>query len=276
MEDKIMTEEIKTEIYYFEELYNILRQNKEIDEEIDKKLREYNGETIIKNNIKKQNTNTVLENIVKENVIKTKITQILNKLHNGNIPSIIKQIKEINYMNVEDLVELSNQLIGKIKRDNDQVKQIVGDLIYELLTICVVENETKNYLHKILLRICRNEYNEVIRNIKEDEYNRERNEKIMNMLIILFNSNVIESKIVIKIIEEISKYMESERGMEAERAIQMFNIIISSLIMNNENKKMIEGLDKYIEGRLKILEKERKIGKMMIIMGENIIEKIRN
>jgi hypothetical protein len=279
MEELATTNEVNNNIYYFGELYEILSKYEEVDENVDNKLREYNGETIIKNNNRKQSTSTVLDNIVKENMLKTKITQILNKLHNGNIPSVIKQIKDINYKTVGDLRELSVQLLNKIKRDNEQVKQLVGDIIYELLSINVMENEEKYYLNKILVSMCKTEYDEVIKNIKNEEnseYNRDKNEKIINMLVVLFNSNVISNNIMIKIIEDVSKYMDSVNNYEIERSIQIFNIIFSTLIMNNENKNMIKGFDKYFEERLRVLEGEKKIGKMIIIMGENILEKIRN
>jgi len=279
MDELETTSEVNNNIYYFDELYRVLSEYKEVDEDVDNRLREYNGDTIIKNNNKKQSTNTVLDNIIKDNILKTKITQILNKLHNGNIPSVIKQIKDISYKSVGDLRELSVQLLNKIKRDNEQVKQLVGDIVYELLSVNVVENEVKYYLNKILVSMCKGEYDEVIKNMRSDggnEYNRDRNEKIINMLVVLFNSNVISSNIMLKIIEDVSKYMDSENNNEIEKSIQMFNIIFSTLIMNNENKDMIKGFDKYFEDRLRVLDEEKRVGKMMIIMGENILEKIRN
>ncbi len=276
MEDSNITSEITSNIYYFNELYDILSKNEDIDDIVDNNLRQYNGETVSKNNMKKQTTNKVLDNIAKENVIKTKITQILNKLHSGNIPNVIKQLKDINYRTVEDLTELSNQMMNKIKRDNEQVKQIVGDIVYELLSINVVENNVKSYLNKIFMSICRREYVEVIENMGRDEYNRDRSEKIINMLVVLFNSNVIDGDIMLKIIEDVSKYMESENNVYVERSIQMFNIIFTTLIMNTDNKKMIVGFDKYFEENIRRLEREKRIGKMIVIMGENIIEKLRN
>jgi dGTP triphosphohydrolase len=276
MEDSNITSEITSNIYYFNELYDILSKNEDIDDIVDNNLRQYNGETVSKNNMKKQTTNKVLDNIAKENVIKTKITQILNKLHSGNIPNVIKQLKDINYRTVEDLTELSNQMMNKIKRDNEQVKQIVGDIVYELLSINVVENNVKSYLNKIFMSICRREYVEVIENMGRDEYNRDRSEKIINMLVVLFNSNVIDGDIMLKIIEDVSKYMESENNVYVERSIQIFNIIFTTLIMNTDNKKMIVGFDKYFEENIRRLEREKRIGKMIVIMGENIIEKLRN
>ena len=276
MEERNITEEITSNIYYFNELYEILSKMEDTDERVDNNLREYNGETVSKNNMKKQTTNKVLDNIAKENVIKTKITQILNKLHSGNIPNVIKQLKDINYRTVEDLVELSNQMMNKIKRDNEQVRQIVGDIVYEILSINVVENNVKSYLNKIFMSICRREYVEVIENMGREEYNRDRSEKIINMLVVLFNSNVIDGDIMLKIIEDVSKYMESDNNIYVERSIQMFNIIFTTLIMNTDNKKMIVGFDKYFEDNIKRLEREKRIGKMIVIMGENIIEKLRN
>ena len=139
-------------VYKITDIINELNKITEKSEEVNNFFKNFNFETIIKDNLAKTNSVYVFKNVIKEDTTKSKITQALNKLHQQNLVKIISMIREITFKNMDELNELVNQCILKIKKESELTRPLVAALCWEFLSLYFVTSENdKIYFRKLLL-----------------------------------------------------------------------------------------------------------------------------
>jgi len=253
----------------------------EQSDEVNKFFTSFKFSTIINQNNIKNNSVNVFKNIIKEDTTKSKIVGLLNKLNQQNISKIITGIREIVFQTEEELYELVTQCMQKIKRDSDQVRPLVAALCWELQTtyFITIEGE-KIYFRKLLLSEIKKEYLLSISYDNED-WNKEKGEKIMILIGTMFNNKIIESKIMSSIINDFKnliKYKEDssqEYYEKVEKCINQLSCLVSCIINNDEAKKIYDNLDKFLEKENEIYEEKRCIQKKTRLICKNIIYELR-
>lgn len=232
-------------------------------------------------NLDKENSAFVFKNAIKEDTTKTKIITALNKLHQQNLTKVLSMIREITFETKDELTELVNQCIQKIKRDNEQIKPLVSTLCWELLsTYFLTESEEKIYFRTLLLTAVKNDY---IENSKynDESWTKEKGEKSMILIGILFNSKIIEDKIMSSIIIDFkNKIAFNENGTQeeydlVEKSIHQLSCLVSSIIKNSEINLIYNELDNFLENQMIIYEDKKCISKKIRLVCKNIIEELR-
>jgi hypothetical protein len=268
-------------VYNPVELVDRFNNLTEQSDEVNKFFTNFKFSTIINQNNIKNNSVNVFKNIIKEDTTKSKIVGLLNKLNQQNISKIITGIREIVFQTEEELYELVTQCMQKIKRDSDQVRPLVAALCWELQTtyFITIEGE-KIYFRKLLLSEIKKEYLLSISYDNED-WNKEKGEKIMILIGTMFNNKIIESKIMSSIINDFKnliKYKEDssqEYYEKVEKCINQLSCLVSCIINNDEAKKIYDNLDKFLEKENEIYEEKRCIQKKTRLICKNIIYELR-
>jgi len=268
-------------VYNPVELVDRFNNLKEQSDEVNKFFTNFKFSTIVNQNNIKNNSVNVFKNIIKEDTTKSKIVGLLNKLNQQNISKIITGIREIVFQTEEELYELVTQCMQKIKRDSDQVRPLVAALCWELQTtyFITIEGE-KIYFRKILLSEIKKEYLLSISYDNED-WNKEKGEKIMILIGTMFNNKIIESKIMSSIINDFKnliKYKEDssqEYYEKVEKCINQLSCLVSCIINNDEAKKIYDNLDKFLEKQNEIYEEKRCIQKKTRLICKNIIYELK-
>lgn len=268
-------------VYKPDELFNKFEQVTDQSNDVNNFFANFKFSTIINQNNAKNNSAYVFKNIIKEDTTKSKIIALLNKLHQQNLTKVIAGIREIVFQTEEELFELVNQCILKIKRDTDQIKPVVAALCWELQTTYFVTSEgEKIYFRKLLLSEIKKDYIYSI-SYDSDQWNKEKSEKIMILIGIMFNNKIVESKIMNSIINDFRKIIEfKENGTQehyekVEKAIQQLSCLISSIILNEESRKIYGDLDTFLEKQISIYEEKKCISKKVRFMCINTISELR-
>ena len=268
-------------VYNIEELKQKFSQVNEKSSDVNNFFTNFKFSTIINYNNAKNNTSSVFKNIIKEDVTKSKIISLLNKLHHQNLTKVISGIREIVFQTEDELNELVNQCIQKIKRDNDQIRPLVAALCWELQsTYFVTSDGEKIYFRKLLLSEIKKEYLSSI-NYDNEEWNKERSDKIMILIGTMFNNKIVETKIMNSIINDFKKIIEykengtQEQYEKVEKTIQQLSCIISCITLNEESKKLYGNLDEYLEKEIAIYEDKKCISKKIRLVCKNTITELR-
>jgi hypothetical protein len=268
-------------VYKPEEIILELDKVQEENEEVKKFFSSFSFDRILNQNIEKNNSAFVFKNVMKEDTTKTKIISALNKLHQQNLTKIIAMIREITFQTEDELTDLVNQCIQKIKRDNEQIRPLVSALCWELLsTYFLTGTGEKIYFRKLLLTAVKNDY---VENSKydDDAWTKERGEKSMVLIGTLFNSKIIEGKIMSSIFQDFKnkieyKKSESQEYYESvEKSIHQLSCLISTIISNDEVKELYGDLDDFLESQMQVYEDKKCISKKIRLVCKNCIEQLR-
>ncbi len=284
------------EVYEFNKLKDKFDSETEYSDDVVKFFESFSFDIVI-NKIKEKNeTASVFTNIVKENTTRAKITALLNKLHAQNITTVIKSIRQIAFQSEEELNELVQQCIQKIKRDSEQVRPLVAHLCLEISnTYFITKDSTDNsdkkiYFRKLLLGEVRQDYMNSI-DYKSESWTKERGEKSMILIGTLYNGKVIGNEIMSKIIgdfrnkidfKEIEDFKENEENEESdeyyqsvEKSINLLSSLVSCVVLNEDSKVVYGDLDNYLEAKMALYEDKKYISKKIRYICKNIVTELR-
>lgn len=233
--------------------------------------------SIINHNAAKENSAYIFKNVIKEDTIKSKIIQLLNKLNQQNINKIISMIREIVFQTYDDILELVNQCIQKIKRDNNIIRPLVASLCYELLsTYFVTLDKEKIYFRKLFFTIIKENYMSSL-DFNNSEWSKEKAEKVMILLGTCYNSKIIDNTIMISIINDLKNkinFIEDntvEYYDSVEKTIYLLSYLISSIIFDENTNTFSSDLIEYLEKTIELYKPYKYISKKSRLMCQNII-----
>jgi hypothetical protein len=268
-------------VYRTEKLIEVLSNITEKNDEVTRFFQSFSFNNVINQNIDKGNSAYVFKNAIKDDNTRSKITLALNKLHQQNLTKIITMIREIVFQTQDELNELVNQCIQKIKRDNDQIKPLVAALCWELLsTYFMSATGEKIYFRKLLLTSVKNDYVEST-NFTNDDWSKEKGEKSMVLIGVLFNNKIIDQKIMGSIINDYKNRITfvdngtQEQYEIVEKSIHQLSCLISSIIINDDSIKVYEELDTFLEKQMELYEEKKCISKKIRLVCKNCIEELR-
>lgn len=277
-----MNYQIQYSVYKPEELVSQLNIVHDECDEVKDFYSTFSFSNIINQNVDKGNSVFVFKNVMKEDTTRTKIITALNKLHQQNLTKVLSMIREITFQSKDELNELVNQCIQKIKRDNEQIKPLVSALCWELLsTYFLTESEEKIYFRTLLLTAVKNDY---IENSKYNDpsWTKEKGEKSMVLIGILYNNKIIEDKVMSSIVNDFRTKIQfikdgnQEDYKNVENSIHQFSCLISIIIKNNDTKLIYGDLDNYLEEQMTFYEDKKEcISKKIRLVCKNIIEELR-
>lgn len=268
-------------VYKPEDLITQLNTVTDINEEVAQFFSNFSFSNILNQNIDKGNSAYIFKNVMKEDTTKSKIISALNKLHQQNLTKVISMIREITFQTEDELNELVNQCTQKIKRDSDQIKPLVAALCWELLsTYFLTATGEKIYFRKLLLTAVKNDY---IENTKylDESWTREKGEKSMVLIGILFNSKIIEEKIMSSIISDFrNKIIYKEGGTQedydiVEKSIHQLSCLVSTIIKREETINIYGDLDEFLENQMTIYEDKKCISKKIRLVCKNCVDELR-
>jgi len=270
-------------VYKPQDLINKLNSLDEKNEDVVNFFKNFTFNDIIQQNNAKNNSAYVFKNLIKENTTKSKIIRELNKLNSQNLQKVISTIREIIFQTQEELNDLVNQCIQKIKKDNEQTRPLVAALCNELLTTYFITlDKEKIYFRKLLLNEVKKEYIISI-DYNSEHWNKDKGDRGMILLGTLFNSKIIDSKIMISIINDFKKKIEyKETGTQeeyeiVEKSIQQLSCLLSCIILNEESRKIYNTLliDKFLEDQMIIYEDKKCISKKIRLVCKTSIQELR-
>ena len=268
-------------VYKPEDLITHLNTVSEINKDVSNFFSTFSFSNILNQNIDKGNSAYVFKNAMKEDTTRSKIILALNKLHQQNLTKIISMIREITFQTEDELTELVNQCTQKIKRDNDQIRPLVAALCWELLsTYFLTGTGEKIYFRKLLLTAVKNDY---IENTKysDESWTKERGEKSMVLIGTLFNSKIIEEKIMSSIIYDFkNKITYKEGGTQedydiVEKSIHQLSCLISTIIKRDDIENIYGDLDNFLESQMTIYEEKKCVSKKIRLVCKNCVEELR-
>ena len=277
-----MNYQIQYSVYKPEELVEQLNTVTDTCDEVKNFYSTFSFSNIINQNVDKGNSVFVFKNVIKEDTSRTKIITALNKLHQQNLTKVLSMIREIIFQTKDELNELVNQCIQKIKRDNEQIKPLMAALCWELLsTYFLTESGDKIYFRTLLLTAVKNDY---IENSKYNDasWTKEKGEKSMVLIGILYNNKIIEEKVMSSIVNDFRTKIQfikdgkQEDYKNVENAIHQFSCLISTIVKNNDTKIIYGDLDNYLEEQMTFYEDKKEcISKKIRLVCKNIIEELR-
>ena len=268
-------------VYKTEELLNVLTNITDKNEEIEKFFANFSFSNIINQNIDKGNSAYVFKNAIKDDNTKSKITSALNKLHQQNLTKIISMIREIVFQTQDELNELVNQCVQKIKRDNDQIRPLVAALCWELLSkYFMTSTGEKIYFRKLLLTTVKSDYIENT-TFSSDTWSKERAEKSMVLIGILYNNKIIDEKIMSHILNDFKKKIEYKEDSPqeyfeiVEKSIHLLSCLTASVILTEETVKIFGDLDEFLEKQMETYEDKKCISKKIRLVCKHTIEELK-
>jgi hypothetical protein len=270
-------------VYKPQELFNELNSLGEHNEDVIKFFKNFSFNAIIQQNIAKTNSSFVFKNLIKENTTKSKIIRELNKLNSQNLQKVISTIREIIFQTQDELNDLVNQCIQKIKKDNEQTRPLVAALCNELLsTYFITLDKEKIYFRKLLLNEVKKEYIISI-DYNSENWKKDTGERGMILLGTLFNSKIIDNKIMISIINDFKKKIEyKEDGSQedyenVEKSLQQLSCLLSCIILNEESNKIYNelNLDNFLEDQMLIYEEKKCISKKIRLVCKSTIQELK-
>jgi hypothetical protein len=273
--------------YNHELLHEKVKSNTILNNEVVSFFNNFTFNNVLNQNAAKGNSTYVFKNAIKEDTTKSKITQALNKLHAQNLTKIVSSIREIVFQNYDELSELVSQCIYKIKRDSEQIRPVVAALCSELQsTYFLTADNEKIYFRRLLLTVVKKDYMDSLK-YNDELWTREKSEKSLILVGTLFNTKLIEKKILVSIIsdlENLIKYKEEEDQeyfSRVEKAIQQLTCLISVILPqnssgNSENNDIFINLLEFLEKNILIYEDKKCISKKIRIVCKNSITEITN
>ena len=270
-------------VYKHQELFNKLNSLDEKNEDVITFFQNFSVNIIEQHNIAKTNSAFVFKNLIKENTTRSKIIRELNKLNSQNLQKVISTIREIIFQTQDELNDLVNQCIQKIKKDNEQTRPLVAALCNELLsTYFITLDKEKIYFRKLLLNEVKKEYIQSI-DYNSETWKKDIGERGMILLGTLFNSKIIDDKIMISIINDFKKKIEyKEEGLQeeyenVEKSLQQLSCLLSCIILNQDSKKIYDelSLDTFLENQMIIYEDKKCISKKIRLVCKTTIQELR-
>jgi len=273
--------------YNHELLLEKVKSNTTMNNEVVSFFNNFTFNNVLNQNAAKGNSTYVFKNAIKEDTTKSKITQALNKLHAQNLSKIVSSIREIVFQNYDELSELVFTMYFKIKRDSEQIRPVVAALCSELQsTYFLTADNEKIYFRRLLLTAVKKDYMDSLK-YDDELWSREKSEKSMILVGTLFNTKLIEKKILVSIVsdlENLIKYKEEEDQeyfSRVEKAIQQFTCLISVILPqnssgNSENNDIFTSLLEFLEKNILIYEEKKCISKKIRIVCKNSITEITN
>jgi hypothetical protein len=270
-------------VYKPQDLINKLNLLDTQNEDVIKFFKNFTFNDILQQNIAKTNSAYVFKNLIKENTTKSKIIRELNKLNSQNLQKVISTIREIIFQTQDELNDLVNQCIQKIKKDNEQTRPLVAALCNELLTTYFITlDKEKIYFRKLLLNEVKKEYIQSI-DYSSENWSKDKGERGMILLGTLFNSKIIDNKIMMSIINDFKKKIQyndngtQEEYESVEKSLQQISCLLSCIILNEESKKIYSDLelDTFLEEQMVIYEEKKCISKKIRLVCKTTIQELR-
>jgi hypothetical protein len=276
-----MTYQVQYSVYKPDELVTQLNTVTETSDEVQNFYSTFSFSNILNQNLDKGNSAYVFKSVMKEDSTRTKIITALNKLHQQNLTKVLTMIREITFQTKDELNELVNQCIQKIKRDNEQIKPLVAALCWDLLsTYFMTEMSEKIYFRTLLLTAVKNDYVENS-NYSDESWTKEKGEKSMVLIGILFNHKIIEDKVMSSIIKDFKNKItfKSDGTQEdyenVEKSIHQLSCLISTIIKSVSVTEIYGELDTFLENQMTIYEENKCISRKIRLVCKNIIEELR-
>lgn len=269
-------------VYNPTELFEKINSNINTNEEVELFFKNFSFEEVVNQQTAKGNTLHVFNKIIKEDTIKARIIRDLNKLNPHNLQKIVSSIREIVFQTTEELYELVNLCIQKIKKDNDLIRPIVAALCKEFLALYFVTSDNeKIYFRKLLLTTVKREYVYAI-DFDSNEWTKEKADRIMILISTLFNEKIIENNIMLSIITDLKKNITykpdktQEYYEHVEKSIQLLSCLVSSIVINTETKEIFNGLNTFLQQQIEIYDEVKCIQKKTRLICKNIMFELTN
>jgi hypothetical protein len=271
---------MNTQTYYVykpDELTNKLDQLTGPNNNVEHFFKNFLFEEITNQQAAKGNSTHVFNKIIKEDTTKAKIIGHLNKLSQHNLSKVVNSIREIIFQTNDELNELVYQCIQKIKRENELIRPLVAALCWEFLSLYFVTSDNdKIYFRKLLLSEVKKEYLSSI-SFDSNDWTKDKADKIMILIGTLYNGKIIEDKIMLSIILDLRKnitYKENETQEyyeQVEKSIQLLSCLVSSIVLNEDSKKLIGNLSEFLHQQIIIYEEVKCISKKVRLVCKNVI-----
>lgn len=264
-------------VYNYNELVDKLDSLTETNTDVFNFIKNFSFAEVTNQHAAKGNSTHVFNKIIKEDTIKAKIIGYLNKLSQHNLNKIVNSIREIVFQTTDELNELVYQCILKIKRENELIRPLVAALCWEFLTLYFITSDNdKIYFRKLLLSEVKKEY--MLSTLYDsDEWSKDKADKVMILIGTLYNGKIIEDKIMSSIINDFKKtisYRENgtqEDYEKVEKSIQSLSCLVSSIVLNDDSKKMFGNLDLFLTEQMIIYEDKKCISKKIRLVCKNTI-----
>lgn len=264
--------------YDHNELFNKLNEIDDVNEDVVNFIKTFSFVEINNLKLSKTNSTYVFNSIIKEDTTKSKIINLLNKLSQNNLNKIITSIREIPFQTVDEINELINQLIIKIKKDNELNRSLTGQLCASFILLHF-ETLDKNKIsfREIFLKQIKKEYLESI-NFSSNTWTKETSEKIMILLAALFNTKeILNNDILNSVINDLKNFIvykkdqNEEYYMKVECSIQLLNVLVLTIKQNNDIKNIFLELINFLTEQMKIYEEVKCITKKMRLICKNMM-----
>ena len=264
-------------VYNYNELINKLDSLNEPNKEVQNFLKNFSFAEITNQHAAKGNSTHVFNKIIKEDTTKAKIIGYLNKLSQHNLNKIVSSIREIVFQTTDELNELVYQCILKIKRENELIRPLVAALCWEFLTLYFITSDNdKIYFRKLLLSEVKKEYL-ISTAYDSDEWSKDKADKVMILIGTLYNGKIIEDKVMSSIINDFKKSIQyKENGTQedyekVEKSIQSLSCLLSSIVLNDDSRKMLNNIDIFLTEQMIIYEDKKCISKKNRLVCKNTI-----
>lgn len=272
---------MNTQTYYTynpTELYNKLNNIEEPNNDVYNFFENFTFGQIINQNSARINSSNIIKNVVKENPTRAKIIGFLNKLKRDNLQYIVNCLREVVIETDEELNDFVFQCIQKIKKENDSNRPIIAALCKELLDYYFITSDgEKLYFRKLLINEVRNDYRKSM-NFDSDDWARDKAEKVMILIGVLYNNGqIIENFVIESIIQDLKKnikYVESESQEHydnVEKSIHLLSHLISTIIIGCDSFHIFEELKRFLEEQLRFYEEKKCIPRKARLTITNII-----
>lgn len=272
---------MNTQTYYTYnpvELYNKLGEITDRNEDVYKFFENFTFGQVINQNSAKMNSGNVFKNVVKENPTRAKIIGYLNKLKRDNMQYIVNCLREIAIETDEELNDFVFQCIQKIKKENDSNRPVIAALCKELLDYYFVTADgDRLYFRKLLINEVRNDYRKSM-HFDSDEWARDKAEKVMILIGVLYNNGqIIENFVIESIIRDLQKnirYIETdshEHYDHVEKSIHLLSHLISTIIINKDSIEIFQTLKNFLTEQLRFYEEKKCIPRKARLTITNII-----
>ena len=151
-----------------------------------------------------------------------------------------------------------------------------------MLTYFETLDKKKIYFIKLLLSEVKKEYLQSIK-YDSDTWTKDKGERGMILIGTLFNSKIIEDKIMISIINDFKKnikYKEDgnqETYENVEKSLQQLSCLLSCIILNEDSKKIYNDLelDTFLEEQMIIYEEKKCISKKIRLVCKTTIQELK-
>lgn len=264
-------------VYNYNELVEKLDSLDESNVDVENFLKKFSFTEVTNQHIAKGNSTNVFNKIIKEDTTKAKIIGYLNKLSQHNLNKIVSSIREIIFQTTDELNELVYQCILKIKRENELIRPLVAALCWEFLTLYFITSDNdKIYFRKLLLSEVKKEYINST-SYDSDCWTKDKADKVMILIGTLYNGKIIDDKIMSSIINDFKKTIEfkqdgtQEDYEQVEKSVQLLSCLVSSIVLNDDSRKMFDGLEVFLTEQMVIYEEKKCISKKVRLVCKNTI-----